>query len=202
MSSTRIKPITEKMLIIIFIKKNTDALDLQMLLTNNTVNSSTLLFSLKEFFANTDPKLERNKNGKPYIKDSNIYISLSHSDDICAVALSDEGEIGVDIQCYVDEAKAERLTKRFLSEIKPRQDEMNIKCLYMTLTEKTALFGEICLNKDNETDFLTKWVYLESVIKAYGLSFSDISKITELKENTKTTIFNSKNFKIAVSMTV
>ena len=46
MSSTRIKPITEKMLIIIFIKKNTDALDLQMLLTNNTVNSSTLLFSL------------------------------------------------------------------------------------------------------------------------------------------------------------
>ena len=44
MSSTRIKPITEKMLTIIFIKKNTDGLNLQMLLTNNTVNSSTLLF--------------------------------------------------------------------------------------------------------------------------------------------------------------
>lgn len=46
MSPTRIKPITEKMLTIIFTKKNTDALNLQVLLTNITVNCSTLLFPL------------------------------------------------------------------------------------------------------------------------------------------------------------
>ena len=163
---------------------------------------TALLSSLKELFSVENIKLERNKNGKPYIKDSSIHISISHSDETCAIALSNEGEIGVDIQCRVDEERGERLSKRFLSEIQPRQDEMNIKYLYMTLTENAALFSEICLIKDNETDFLTKWVYLESVIKAYGLSFSDISKISELEQNTKTTIFNSKNYKIAVTKTV
>lgn len=46
MSPTRVKPITEKMLIIIFIKENTEALNLQMLLTKITVNCSVLYLPL------------------------------------------------------------------------------------------------------------------------------------------------------------
>jgi len=170
--------------------------------TERIIAYSTLLFSLNSFFSIDNPKLEKNENGKSFIKDSNLHINLSHCNCTCAVVLSDEGEIGVDIQCLVDEAKAKRINKRFLSEIQPRQHEVNIKCLYMTLTENTALFSEICLTNDNETDFLTKWVYFESVIKAYGLNFSDISKINELAKNIKTAIFNYKNFKIAVTKTV
>ena len=159
----------------------------------------TLLSSLKEFFFIENPVIKRNENGKPSLVDCNVHISLSHCDEVSAITLSDEGEIGVDIQSPVDDAKAERLTKRFLSEIQPKQEEVNIKYFYMTLTEKGANFTEIFLENSDKTDFLSKWVYLESVIKAYGISFSEISKINELSKNTKTCILNYKNSKIAVT---
>ena len=167
--------------------------------TERIIAYSALFSSLKEFFSIENPKIKRNTNGKPSLVDSNVHISLSHCDGVSAIALSDEGEIGVDIQSPIDDTKAERLTKRFLSEIQPKQEDVNIKCFYRTLTENGANFTEIVLENSDKTDFLSKWVYLESVIKAYGISFSEISKINELSKNTKTCILNYKNSKIAVT---
>jgi phosphopantetheinyl transferase len=170
--------------------------------TERFIAYSTLFSSLEKFFSIGNPKIKRNKNGKPSLVDSNVYISLSHCDGVSAIALSDEDEIGVDIQSPVDDTKAERLTKRFLSKIHPKQEDINIKYFYMTLTDKTVDFKEIALENSDKADFLSKWVYLESVIKAYGISFSEISKINELSKNTKTRIYNYKNFKIAVTKAV
>ena len=162
---------------------------------------SALFASLKEIFSLDAPRIYRNENGKPFIKDGSIYISISHSEDACAVALSDEGEIGVDIQSPIDESKAERLNERFLSKIQPKQENIDVKCLYMTISDDKIEFTNNPLNNSTEEDFLSKWVYFESIIKAFGLTFSDLPKINRLQKNTKTVILNYKNSKIAVTKT-
>ena len=167
--------------------------------TERFIAYSSLFYSLKEFYSVNNAKLVKNENGKPSIVDSDIQISLSHCDGVCTIVFSDEGEIGVDIQSPLDEAKAERLNARFLSEIQPKQEEIEIKCFYMTFSDNGAEFTEITLKNSPNEDFLSKWVYTESVIKAFGLTFSDISKINELSKNTKTAIFNYKKFKIAIT---
>ena len=41
------------------------------------------------------------ENGKPYLKNLNIYISISHSEDYVCICISDK-EVGVDIQHFKD----------------------------------------------------------------------------------------------------
>lgn len=43
-------------------------------------------------------KLEFSKNGKPFFENEPIYFNLSHSRDTVCVAISSNGEIGVDVQ--------------------------------------------------------------------------------------------------------
>ena len=78
---------------------------------------STLFFALFELYGKKDVTLCRTDSGKPYLIEngnaSKIQISISHSDGLVSVALSDEGDIGVDIQSEIDESRAERLEKRF-----------------------------------------------------------------------------------------
>ncbi len=38
----------------------------------------------------TDEKVYYSNTGKPYVKDSDLYISISHSEDFAAVVISDE----------------------------------------------------------------------------------------------------------------
>jgi phosphopantetheinyl transferase len=167
-----------------------------------TLAYSTLILSLEKFFSIKNPTIVRNENGKPYIKDNEAFISLSHCDGVAAIALSDEGEIGVDIQSPPEERKAEHLSKRFLSETLVRQDKTKIKYVLLSLIDGEYGFNEISLTPEMENDFLSKWVYSESVIKAFGRTFSDISKITALSENTATQIVNYKNFKISTTIVI
>ena len=51
------------------------------------------LYNIDEF------KVLYTDNGKPYLKDLNIYISISHSQDYVCVCFSEE-EIGIDIQHF------------------------------------------------------------------------------------------------------
>ncbi len=104
----------------------------------------TLLFSAaNDIFGAEIESISRDEFGKPYIsklkkssspkeekeiKNSTqvlssekgvlgekIYFSISHSDGIAAVTLSDEGECGVDLQAMPDGETAGRVEKRFLS---------------------------------------------------------------------------------------
>ena len=167
-----------------------------------TLAYSTLLLSLEKFFSVKNPTIIRNENGKPYVKDGSVFISISHCDGVAAVALSDEEEIGVDIQSMPDEEKAERLSKRFLSETLIRQDKAEIKYFTLSLIDGEYRFNEISLMLESENNFLSKWVYSESVIKAFGTSFADISNITELSEKTATRIVGYKSFKIAATIVI
>ena len=179
----------------------------------NTANEKTkdernlayisLFSALKVFYSLDRCTLERSKNGKPYISTSlpsPIFFSLSHSDGMTAVALTDENNIGVDIQGAVDEEKAKRLENRFLSQVTAENSNFEINYYYLTFNDDLVTLETIEPKKDNNSDFLSKWVFAEANIKCLGLTFSDISKINEISKFTKTQTISFENFKIATTI--
>ena len=68
-------------------------------------------------FGDVNLEILRDKNGKPYFKNSDISFSLSHSGDISVAALCDEkyNLIGVDVEKIADRANIEELSQRFFS---------------------------------------------------------------------------------------
>ena len=54
---------------------------------------------LKKFYNIDDFKVLYTENGKPYLKDSSVYISISHSENYVCVCF-DDVEVGVDIQHF------------------------------------------------------------------------------------------------------
>lgn len=88
-----------------------------------------------------------NSNGKPYIKDSDIYFNLSHSGDYVVCALSNN-EIGIDIQKIED-------------------INLNIANSYF-LKEESEKINELSSREDKLNLFYDYWTKKEAYIKAIG----------------------------------
>ncbi|MFZ4544117.1 MAG: 4'-phosphopantetheinyl transferase family protein [Saprospiraceae bacterium] len=94
---------------------------------------------------------ERDQMGKPYLTNSEKYISLSHSADLAAVIISNKAS-GIDIQHYTP--KIERIATKFMSE----PDFQN-------------------LSETNRQQHLTVyWGAKESLYKAYGKRLLDFKE--------------------------
>lgn len=153
---------------------------------------SALLISLKELFLVENPEIERNENGKPYLKDGKVHFSISHSDGLAAVALSDIGDIGIDLQCSFDKDKEEKIDKRFLKDIKFKNDNIDIKYFLLLDGALKDCSPEISL----DDDFLFRWTFAEANIKCKGLNFSKFKEINELSKSTHAQTVKYKNCKI------
>lgn len=56
-------------------------------------------------------------HGKPRLaRERGVFFNVSHSEDMAVIALTDVGELGVDIECVRHIGNLERLTQRFFSE--------------------------------------------------------------------------------------
>ena len=84
--------------------------------------------------------------GKPYLKNSGLFFSMSHTNGAIAAAFSEDGEIGVDVE-KKSRVINERMFERALSE-----DE-----------RKTAKTSE---------DFLDLWVRKEAFLKRLGIGIT------------------------------
>ena len=60
------------------------------------------------------PEVSFSKSGKPFFKDGSLCFSLSHTDTVVCLALSETGEIGVDAQTLKEPSDA--LVRRVLTE--------------------------------------------------------------------------------------
>jgi 4'-phosphopantetheinyl transferase EntD len=115
---------------------------------------------------NSDYKITYDINGKPLL--NSIYnISISHSHEIAAIAISDNSNIGLDVQ--LKESKIFNIQNKFLN----KSEKSNI-------------------GDDPTVDILTMvWTSKESIYKAIGLkgiSFSENIKIDKVVEEDKTGI--------------
>lgn len=101
-----------------------------------------------------DADIAYTKAGKPYLLNSPLHLSLSHSGDYAACAIS-ERSVGVDIQKIVQ--VSERAVSRFC-----------------TAEERRYLDG----SRDVERDIIRLWALKESWLKAAGSAAADMFKVS------------------------
>ncbi len=109
-------------------------------------------------FTMTEVKVMRSDTGKPYILGDNLYVSLSHSKNLCVCAVCDRS-VGVDIE-YIKETYPERVADKYLDE------------------------GECKMLKDVGTNgraalFYMLWTRKESILKCTGEGLSGLSRACE-----------------------
>lgn len=166
---------------------------------------TTLLCSLKAFFNLDKISIKRNEYGKPYLSDGDIYISLSHSEGAVAVTLSDEGEVGVDLQSEISPERAERLDKRFFTDLTVKMCDASICYYFCRLNEDEAVIESIDCPEPAPDSFTSKWAYAESLMKLVGRGFADASNINEISSQAKTEVRKialDKNYCLAVSVEI
>ena len=171
---------------------------------------STLFFALFELYEKKDLTLCRTDSGKPYLIEngnaSKIQISISHSDGLVAVALSDEGDIGVDIQSEIDESRAERLEKRFFTDINIKEEIFPHRLLYLDFSDNDTKLLEMEKPSKPGASFTEKWTYCESLLKCEGGGFGSLEKISKIQNNTKTQTLkinqDSKQFALSTTIKV
>lgn len=138
--------------------------------SNNTLfikeqlGSSILLNDILENNYFLDPKeIEYiyNESGKPYLKDKNLYFSLSHSNGIVALTVSKE-EVGLDIELI--KPVKEALAKRIMT------------------TEEYNIYNSLDKNK-KITYFYEVWTSKEAYVKKIGTSITLTPSNIEIDED-------------------
>lgn len=138
--------------------------------SNNTLfikeqlGSSILLNEILENNYFLDPKeIEYiyNESGKPYLKDKNLYFSLSHSNGIVALTVSKE-EVGLDIEL-----------------IKPVKDALAKRIM---TTEEYNIYNSLDKNK-KVTYFYEVWTSKEAYVKKIGTSITLTPSNIEIDED-------------------
>ena len=157
---------------------------------------TSLLCGLKAFYVIDNASVKKDPEGKPYlVYDSDsapeIHISISHSEGTVAVSLSDEGEIGVDIQCKISAERAERLKDRFFGDVEVHSGNIGVKYYYCHISENEALLEEVILEDADSQDYTTRWAYSESVMKLYGRGFGDLTILSNLAKQCKNEVKRS-----------
>ena len=142
---------------------NSDEKNLLKLKKNNILREQFLATRKVLALENSDYKITYNNNGKPSLN-SKYNISISHSHQIAAIAISDNSKIGLDVQ--LNENKI-----------------FNIQDKFLNPTEK------LNIGENPSLKILTMiWTSKESIYKAVGLkgiSFSDNIKIEKVVEEDK-----------------
>ena len=159
-----------------------------VLFKKEQLGSSLLLNDILEnYFFMDITKIEYiyNEFGKPYIKDSNLYFSLSHSNGVIALAVSKE-EIGLDIELIKD--VKDNLALKVMNEAEyniykglSKNDKINY--FYEVWTSKEAyvkkLGSALTLNPSNinvDTDVILKNINISN--SQYMIALTDATYIT------------------------
>jgi 4'-phosphopantetheinyl transferase len=97
--------------------------------------SRVLIYQLLTQFTSTPAQLLKDENGKPYFKDEDLHISISHSPYFAAAIISNKYEVGIDIELISQ--KALRIANKFLSEAEKEFTALNEEqtCLYWSAKE-------------------------------------------------------------------
>lgn len=104
---------------------------------------------LRQILAPAEITIEYDSSGKPYLAESRMHISVTHSEDLAAVIISPEKKVGIDI---------ERMRPRIFK----------VKDKFLNDKELSTLISE------NELEQLTlAWCAKEALYKLYGMKNLD-----------------------------
>ena len=145
---------------------NSDEKKILKLKKNNILKEQFLATRKVLALENSNYKITYNNNGKPSLN-SKYNISISHSQEIAALVISDNSKIGLDVQ--LNENKIFNIQDKFLnpSEKFNIGENPSLKILTMIWTSKESIYKAVGLK---------------------GISFSDNIKIEKVVEEDKTGI--------------
>lgn len=145
---------------------NSDEKNLLKLKKSNILKEQFLATRKLLALENTDYKITYDNNGKPLLN-SKYNISISHSHEIAAIAISDNSKIGLDVQ--LNENKIFNIQDKFLNPPEKLNigESPSLKILTMIWTSKESIYKAVGIK---------------------GISFSDNIKIEKVVEEDKTGI--------------
>jgi phosphopantetheine--protein transferase-like protein len=105
--------------------------------------------------------IEKKGNGKPYLKGApqGVDLNISHSGNLLCIALSDDGEVGVDIERHRQTSPILGIARRFFSE---KEGDY--------LIEQAP--------SEREKNFFRLWTLKEAMIKLVGSTIGYIKQFT------------------------
>jgi phosphopantetheinyl transferase len=154
-------------------------------------------------FAVGGESISFSESGKPYLCDGGKFISLSHTSGACAVAVSNEGEVGVDIELYCEESerRAESAASRFFPAVCVNPSELSVlpgdavKIHFMTLSEcGISEEKENLVTVAKNQSSLYTWVSAEAILKADGRGLCAAACVEKIQKRSK--IFATSAVKI------
>lgn len=113
---------------------------MKIFINENNISSSELLnIILKDYYNILNPQIIKNKYGKPYLKELNLYYNISHSKNLLIISFN-ETEIGVDIEYHNNSHRFEKLVNHyFLSNEKEIYNKnKSVDYFYLIWTKKEA----------------------------------------------------------------
>ncbi len=137
-----------------------------------------LAYAYYENFKAPLPPVMKDENGKPYFADGNIYFNISHSDSIAAVIISDESEVGIDVQ-----NTSQRISERLIEKIEKesvcieKSESLTEPVFLKAENGKIIPFTPRVSGAAREDSFFRKWTEREALAKADGRGLSYISKV-------------------------
>ena len=154
------------------------------------------------------PEVKFSQNGKPFFeREWGIYFNLSHTNDLVAVSLSDEGSVGVDAEAEISPERAARLEARFFSELSINSRPLDVRYAFCKIDESGEIdlaaveadfSSEICIHKStvarvNYTcDFGARWTLYEASLKCNGGGFTSLPCLGMLLLETKADVLRLK----------
>lgn len=146
----------------------------KLFIAQNRSSSEFLKSTLNEVYKISNYEIVYNKYHKPYLKDINLYFSISHDKETIVLVISDR-EIGVDVEYLT--YKEDIIKHRF--------------------KEEEQIVMKNSLNK--EYDFTCIWVMKEAYLKCLGIGLEyGLKNVDTTKLNYKMDIINKGTYLIAV----
>ena len=146
--------------------------DIDLLKIRKGQNSKEYFLAVRKLLENEDPELNINYDlkGKPYLNKQKG-ISISHSNEIVAIGISNEIDFGIDVQFKTD--KVFKIQSKFLSQMESKFFE-----------------------KKNDLESLIKvWSAKESIYKALGKEGVSFSKDLEIDTINDKDLFRAGYYK-------
>lgn len=146
------------------------------------IKTRAVLRKILASYLNIEPQnliIKTSEYGKPSLDDDSVFFNLSHKDNQFVLAVSNVGDIGVDLEQCKNRDSISRLAEKFFSEVEilywhSLSDELKINMFYRFWVRKEAFvkavgrgivlgLNQCVINPDNQSRFL-------SIPEDYGLA--------------------------------
>ncbi len=156
-------------------------------------------------------EITRAPNGKPMLVGSDIHFNISHSGDLIVLAMSNEREVGVDVQENIDSARAARLSGRYFTKPIVTHPLSDAKYFYISQTDRSVDFvfmdkktPDCILVPRSQNEYTDVWTVGEAILKCDGRGFEAMTQLDEIAgtamTDTVNLILDGKRYSLTVAV--